>query len=397
MKREEQKRTSLLGKGSIKVLNVLIITLLFLFSSMFGEFSTINSCQGALKIEGRLSVEEGECFELMVAKDNTAYIFTYHKQGNYIEFVDLTNKSNPRRIGRYNVPDRGYVRAMEIHNGILYVLSDRHNETSYTSFFQLIDVTNLTKPSVIGEYQEINMSLTIDIVLYQDYIYLNADKKLLILNQRNKSSIKLVKELPLQAAFIDESDGILYLLNKTLQAFDLTKPEQPSLIGELNNSRLYRMGLKVKGGIVYTLHWWNGIMAVDFKDPERPRIIDKYRFPQRDFDGGGTIFELAISNDYLFASGADTFAFNIRNPHAILRVSKSKAGGLSIAIANEKIIAVHWNYLVVLSLHDQTKYMIELGVSGGIIFCSSVAVVSISLNKKRKNKRRMKPPERKLI
>ena len=76
MKREEQKRTSLLGKGSIKVLNVLIITLLF--SSMFGEFSTINSCQGALKIEGRLSVEEGECFELMVAKDNTDYIFTYH-------------------------------------------------------------------------------------------------------------------------------------------------------------------------------------------------------------------------------------------------------------------------------------------------------------------------------
>jgi len=387
MKREEQKRTSLLGKGSIKVLNVLIITLLFLFSSMFGEFSTINSCQGALKIEGRLLGEEGEYFYLMTAQDNTAYIFTYHEEGNYILFTDLTNKSNPVRKGRYEGINEGHVRAMEIDNGILYVLIEKYNETSYSSFIQLIDVTNLTETSVIGEYQGINWSLTTNIVLYQDYIYLNAGKKVLILDQTNKSNLKLVNEMPLEAAFIDESDGILYLLNKTLQAFDLTNPEQPSMIGELNNSRLYRMGLKVKGGIVYTLHWWNGIMAVDFKYPERPRIIDKYRFPLRDFYGGGTIFELAISNDYLYASGAGIFAFSIRNPYFIRRVSKSEAGGPSIAINYEKIITVNYGYLAILSLHDQTKYMIELGVSGGIIFCSSIAVVSISLNKKRKKKK----------
>ena len=386
MKRIKQKNITPIQKGIFPNRKIWLFCLLLLLIPQMDYFSSISSCQGALNIEGHLEIEEGEYFNLMTAQENTAYISTFHEGGNYILFVDLTNKSNPERKGSYYGTQDDYIHAKEINKGILYILTYWYNETSSSSSIQLIDITNLTKPVLIGKYQGLNLTLTTNIALYQNYIYLNTANKVLILDQTNKSNLKLINEIPFDATFIDECEGMLYLMGKTLQAYALTNPREPNLIGELNVSKLYRMGMKANRGIVYTLHWWRGLMVVDFRNPSNPKIVDKYHFPQRDFDGGETIFELAISNDYLFASGADTFAFDVSNPYVIRRVSKSEAGGNSIVTIGEKIITVSSNYLVILSLHDRTKYMIELGVSGGIIFSSSIVVLSISLNKKRKTK-----------
>ena len=378
-------------KGSIKFEKTLLICSMLLFITITSEFSSISSCQGALEVEGTLHVIEGESFQQIITQENWAYLNVRNSTNEYIETVNISQRTNPERIGRFTFQPNSFVRKMRIKDNILYTLIFRRigTTTRYNCSLTLINITKPSSPTLIGEYIETNTSTSNDFVLYKNYSYICSDVYLKILDLTNKTDIKLVTEQQIASNFMEESEGILYLFSNTLQAYDLTNPEQPAMVGELNDSRIFNMGMinkamDVKGKYVYTV--FSGLLAADFNDPTTPLVIDEYTFPRRDLETY-LIEAITISGEYLFTCGADSYVFSIKNPSVIRRVAKSEVDGVSIWADEGEIFIVSWNDFHILTSNDQTKLIIGLSVSRGILLAVSVGVLLTLLVRKLKVKR----------
>jgi len=378
-------------KGSIKIGKTLLICSMLVIITITSEFSGISSCQGALEVEGTMHVLEGECFEQIITQEDWAYLNVRNSTNEYIETVNISQRTNPERIGRFTFQPNSFVRKMRIKDNILYTLIFRRigTTTRYNCSLTLINITKPSSPTLIGEYTETNTSSPNDFVLYKNYSYICSDVYLKILDLTNKTDIKLVTEQQIASNFMEESEGILYLFSNTLQAYDLTNPEQPAMVGELNDSRIFNMGMinkamDVKGKYVYTV--FSGLLAADFNDPTTPLVIDEYTFPRRDLETY-LIEAITISGEYLFTCGADSYVFSIKNPSVIRRVAKSEVDGVSIWADEGEIFIVSWNDFHILTSNDQTKLIIGLSVSRGILLAVSVGVLLTLLVRKLKVKR----------
>ena len=378
-------------KGSIKIGKTLLICSMLVIITITSEFSSIRSWEGALKVEGTMHVLEGECFEQIITQEDWAYLNVRNTSNEYIETINISQRTNPERIGRFTFQPNSFVRKMRIKDNILYTLIFRRigTTTRYNCSLTLINITKPSSPTLIGEYTETNTSTSNDFVLYKNYSYICTDSYLKILDLTNKTDIKLVTEQQIASNNMEESEGVLYLFRKTLQAYDLTNPEQPTIMGELNDSRIISTGMinkamDVKGKYVYTVY--SGLFAIDFSVPINPKIIDKYTFPRRDFDTY-LIEAITISGDYIFTCGSDSYAFSIRNPNIIRRVAKSEVDGVSIWADEGEIFIVSWNDFHILTFNDQTKLIIGLSVGRGILLAVSVSVLLTLLVRKLKVKR----------
>lgn len=391
MKRKKQKNISLTRKGSIKIGKTLLICLMLIIITIIGEFNCVSSCQGAFDVEGTLQVVEGESFQQIIAQEDQAYLNVRNSTNEYIEIINISHRTNPERIGRFTFQPISFVKKMRIRDNILYTLISRQigTTTRYNCSLTLINITKPSSLTLIGEYTETNTSIPNDFVLYQNYCYICTMAYLKILDLTNKTDIKLVTEWQISSNFMEESEGVLYLFSDKLQAYDLTNPEQPAILGELNDSRIINMGMinkamDVKGKYVYTVY--SGLLVTDFNDPITPLVIDEYAFPKRDLDTN-LIEAIVISGEYLFTCGADSYVFSIKSPSNIRRIAKSEVDGISIWADGEVILITSWNDLHILSFHDQTKLIVGLSVSGGILLVISLSTIILFQFKKQKMKK----------
>ena len=257
------------------------------------------------------------------------------------------------------------------------------------SFF-LLNITNPIAPWLISEYREENVSIPWDFALYKNHAFLSCYDRLKIIDFSNKSTPILVAEFSIPSHFVEVSENILYLLNEKIQAYNLTNPKQPALIGEYNDLGVNPMGIKVKEKFVYVVYSWDGLQVISFENFTNPSIADKYNFPKRDFDPGGIIEDIAISGENLFTTGPNLFSFDIKNPHSINRKNRVEieGRGMTLYVDEETIFVTTWNNVQIFTYHEQaTELIIGLSISGGIYLVTSLIVIFIVVLRKQKKKR----------
>jgi len=393
MRGEEQKSTSLTRKGCLKFVKTLLICSLLLFATATNKLACVETCEGIVEKVGSFPYTEGEYFCRVIVHNDCAYLFggIYPEEtgGNHSYFLDILNVSdltNPSKIGRYDLARYGFTHGVEIRDDILYAFTVWLTKTEAGFHLLLFNISDPISPWLMGDYGEEHI-IPWDFALYQNYAFFCSDDTLKIVDCTNKSAPTLAAEQPYPAYFIEISEDILYLLHSRFQAYNLSNPEQPTLIGNYTGKgKRAPVSMAVKDKYVYTGYCWEGLLAVDFTDPTNPKRAAKYSFPWRDFNSGGMIEEIAILDDYLFTCGSELFLFKIKNPNFIRRMDKIDiyGGGVTLFIGEKAIFVISY-YLEIFTFQKPIDYLlIGLSIGGGMVMIGVIGTILIFYKRKKK-------------
>ena len=393
MRGEEQKSTSLTRKGCLKFVKTLLICSLLLFATATNKLACVETCEGIVEKVGSFPYTEGEYFCRVIVHNDCAYLFggIYPEEtgGNHSYFLDILNVSdltNPSKIGRYDLARYGFTHGVEIRDDILYAFTVWLTKTEAGFHLLLFNISDPISPWLMGNYGEEHI-IPWDFALYQNYAFFCSDDTLKIVDCTNKSAPTLAAEQPYPAYFIEISEDILYLLHSSFQAYNLSNPEQPTLIGNYTGKgKRAPVSMAVKDKYIYTGYCWEGLLAVDFTDPTKPKRVAKYSFPRRDFNSGGEIEAIAISGEYLFTCGSELFVFKIKNSNFIWRRDANNIGfGIDLFVEESTIFVISAIGLGIFSFQKQADYLvIGLSIGGGMVVIGVIGTILIFYKRKKK-------------
>jgi len=303
-----------------------------------------------------------------------------------VSFYDISDPENPHINNTYPI-DLGFrLVGLEICNNIGFVAGYRRikiNDYNF-SFDGTLKILNLTDTTntIIGEYyneklvQDImikdNLSVIVDNNIWDEYNnnkdYLNGFEIIDISNLTNPIRLSewQGKCKPVRAKIIG---NYLYLTtyDRGLLVFDINDPTIPILVNEYKKYTSF-------SGMFYDETWLyvtfdKGLYILDVTDPLNIEKIGKKRIY---FEGNGEFGEVIVENDLAYASrssefyGREIFVFDVSDPN-----NPEKLFPLGIKIG-----------------FKTTNFLIMFSVFGGIsIVIITVIVVSIVVVRKKRKKR----------
>jgi hypothetical protein len=245
--------------------------------SFFSETGRLN-----MNLVGRWA--NGMCYTVALMGDTA-----FFGNGGYLEIVDFSIPSAPVQIGRTTLPDFVYDIA----------LSDSFACISTFRSICVVDVSDLTHPSLVGSYQTgigtLNRGLDAD----YPYVYVTGDQlSLRVINISNPTNPILVGsyDTPNHARDVVVQDGFAYLANREggLRILSVSNPRNPIEIG-VYSSVFSTYDVTVAGNYAYLADSWDGLRIIDITTPVNPVEIGRY-------DTKGTVLGVMVQGDYAYVA-----------------------------------------------------------------------------------------------
>ncbi|MHA1354592.1 MAG: LVIVD repeat-containing protein [Candidatus Heimdallarchaeota archaeon] len=253
-----------------------------------------------------------------------------------VSFYDISNPENPHINNTYPIDlDLRYKTDFEIKNKIGFIAGynrTKINDYNFT-FDGSLKILNLTDTTntIIGEYyneklvQDImikdNLSVIVDYNVWDEYFgnkdYINGFEIIDISNLTNPIRLSewQSKCKPSRAKIIN---NYLFLttFDRGLLVFDINDPTNPILVNEYKTHRSFR-GIFYDENFLYVT-FEKGLFILDITDPLNIKKIGKKRIY---FEGNGGFGEVIVENNLAYVSrssefsGREIFVFDISEPN----------------------------------------------------------------------------------
>lgn len=261
----------------------------------FTEFDTKRFCTLDVQDPTNLislanySVTDGHDFEI---KDNIAYLSTWEYG---IEAVDISDPSNPTKIGEYISDSISHLEVIED-----YIYASKHNTSG--SYYEIVDISDPTQPEKVKEFCE---------------------------GQGAKP-------------FIDGDLAFFCVRNLThpqihFRVYDISNPRNPELISDYSSSaEIYAYDIYVENNLAFYALADNGLLIMDYSDIANPTEVHTY-------ENGNDIWRLYVEKDILIMSNdiAGMKMLDITNKTNPIEVASFDDGGSSYSFAlKENILFV---------------------------------------------------------
>jgi len=261
----------------------------------FTEFDTKRFC--TLNVEdptkpislANYSVTDGHDFEI---KENIAFLSTWEYG---IEVVDISNPSNPTKIGEYISESVSHLKVVE---DIIY--ASKHNTSG--SFYEIIDISDPTQPEKVKEFCEGQGAKP----------FLRGNLAYFCVRDLTHSQIHF-------------------------RVYDINNPANPELISEYTSSaEIYAYDIYVENDFAYYALANNGFLILDYSDIANPVEVHTY-------ENGNDIWRLYVEGDIMIVSNdyAGMKILDITNKTNPIEVASFNDGGSSYSfVIKDRLIFV---------------------------------------------------------
>lgn len=247
----------------------------------------------------------------VVVQGDYAYI-TSTTNGSELYTVDISDKSNPRRVRTYDAPGNGDGRTLWIDNDRLYMT---RNYGSNTAQYELLifSLSNPSNPSLLGGLNIENTCT--DVVVGGNYAYLacsDTSREFQVIDVSNPGDMSLSRRYALNlpgssagwaliidgdTVFVGRNDGMIYSIN-------ITNPQSPSLISSYSFGGVVNK-MVVIGDSILAAAGGNSsqeIQFIDISDTSSMSLISSVDVPGGNYSPGGIYYDQ--SRDKIFTAGA---------------------------------------------------------------------------------------------
>jgi hypothetical protein len=217
----------------------------------------------------------------------------YFSKSSAIEILDVSDPALPACLGEVNVIN---TIAMDVQGDYAYVLE--HNDDPDLQQLHLIDVSDVSNPSIINSITIIDYVNDIDVVGNYAYVA-NFSRGLRIYDISNPYTMGEVGyyDSPYWSFGVTVVDNHAYLSeDQGLSIIDVTNPFAPTLISFYETpGASYAFNCVAFGGNAYVANQSNGIVMLELIDPSLPKLLSIYDTP----DSVGYVVE---ANGLIFAT-----------------------------------------------------------------------------------------------
>lgn len=393
MKKRDQREFHAIKKGNLSIKKSMIICSLLIIVILTSEINFVSVTEAKITEEAIIDTALGETSFRMIIDNQKAYLLITsgtedpYIYNQYIDIYSLEQKQNPVKLGRYHFDQVDQVFRIKVRDQFLYALS-MVNASVQTLAISIINITNPSHLWEVGRYQEANVSSPWDFTVYKDYCYINSLNETKIIKLTNKTNPMLVKNYPQPAYFIEIENDLMYTINSTLKVFNLTDPENPTFLGELQKGcggKMSLMSVDIHDDYFYAGFLYGGLCSYSIKDPTNPVVWGDYSFPKYEESCSGQIQDIVAVGNRLFACGHGLYVFGIGIPLWIRRITHKniQASATEIAEENSYLFINTWDNIRIFSYKDYT-IIIVLGITIEII--PVVIFLSIRYRKQKKKK-----------
>lgn len=236
--------------------------------------------------------------EDIVVQNGKAYVVSQR----VMDIVDISNPTNPTRLGRYD--DWGL--GIDVVDNIAYVAGNG---------LQLIDVSNPADPTLIGKYEM----------------------------EGNAYDVVVVGNIAYVASEHDSEDDYY----SSMDVVDVSNPAAPTLIGRYKTKGYGAHGVFVAGNIAYVVDEGNGLLLLDVSNPAVPRLIASY-------DTDDTYDVVVMGNTAYVATDRGLKLLDVSNPNKpeLILSYGTPSRVRSVHVMNDLIYIVSSGGLQILRLSD---------------------------------------------
>ncbi|HUT82148.1 MAG TPA: hypothetical protein VMZ29_13180 [Candidatus Bathyarchaeia archaeon] len=239
----------------------------------------------------------------VVVEDNLCYI----SKSNYgFDILNVSSQEDPKLIFTFNHNENSSYWSdklfYEKEKQLLFLANSREG-------FAIIDVSNHSSVKLLYATNASDMGVS-DLYVCNNLLFLAQgglfSGGLTILNISNPLSPKVIYQISLndEVTALFCIGNLLYLstLFSLLKIYDISKPENPTKIGELPATLLFETHeLIVNNSIAYLARDANGLLAIDVSNSRKPRLLTIYRDLY-----AGISYDLSIKDKYIIlADGWD--------------------------------------------------------------------------------------------
>jgi len=226
------------------------------FVSQYNDLYSDNSISNALLTQEQdfSSHYGGSVYNVAVAGN-----YAYLGQGQDMLVIDITDSSNPLRVGRVTTP--ALVNNVAVSGNYAYVANGENG-------LVIVDIANKTMPTIKGNYSTDSAN---GVAVSGNYTYI-----------------------------ADGYNGLVIV--------DVSNPDAPSLKGTRNTAG-YSSSVILSGNYAYVADGYNGLVVIDVTNPENPTITGTC-------DTSGKALDIAISGNYTYIADNSTglVVINITEP-----------------------------------------------------------------------------------
>ena len=310
------------------------------FVSQYNDLYSDNSISNALVTQEQdfSSHYGGSVYNVAVA-GNYAYV----GQGQDMLVIDITDSSNPSRVGRVTTP--ALVNSVAVSGNYAYVANGENG-------LVIVDIANKTMPTIKGNYSTDSAN---GVAVSGNYAYV--------------------------------ADGY-----NGLQVVDVSNPDAPS-IEETCNTAGYSSSVILSGNYAYVADGADGLVVIDITNPANPTI-------EATCDTSGRALDIAISGNYTYIADNSTglVVINITEPASPTITGSVNISTTAIGVALSGnyayIVDGSASHLVVVDITNKTSptsvevyddtegYAYDVAVSGNYAYTafgrSGLAIVNIT-------------------
>lgn len=276
-------------------------------------------CMGTLISMSTCAACDDCCVHCCAVSGNYAYVGVLgHQCPTSLIVLDIANPRKPLEVGR-----------MEI-NFSKIALSGNYAYLTYTGKLTVVDITDPTSPTSIGNYDISGCPM--DIVVSGNYAYVVTYTNGLEIIDISKPAS------PIRAGKYSEgpdpegvavSGDYAYIANRGdgLVIIDISNPSMPMRIGSYDTEGI-AWDVAISGNHAYVADWDNGIVIVDVTNPTTPKRVGHY-----DVDYAWSV---AVSGNYMYYANMPDDGFeivDITDPTSPTPVGNCRVFGDGVAVS----------------------------------------------------------------
>jgi hypothetical protein len=251
-----------------------------------------------MELVGSINLGNDINAENILIAEGFAYI-TSRRKG--LSIVDCNDTSHPVLISEFdefNPP--GGISDISIRGGYLFAVGGK-------SGMAIVDIANPKMPTIAGTLALDGYSVSVDVD--ESYAYIGSDgiKIVDVSDPRIPVLIGNVKERAIGYAWdLAVSGDFAYLaanMSHIIQVVDISDPSSPQLRGKVaNTSANAARGVTISGSIAYVAIESDGLNAFDITDPDNPVLVGNVKTSGAIYEVAATDFRAAVpdSRDGLY-------------------------------------------------------------------------------------------------
>ncbi|MBD3191913.1 MAG: hypothetical protein GF308_14795 [Candidatus Heimdallarchaeota archaeon] len=334
-------------------------------------------------------------------RESLAYLF----KSVSLAVWDVSQPKHPVPLGKYEEPNH-YFRDFHVSKANKHLGGVIIQQENGSEVLALFNLTNPRQPVKLAEYQS-NGTYLYDFVFYYDYLYLSTYEGTEIISVTNPRQPVQVANISSVNIYRIQGNFAYGLAEEKLVVLNLVQPEEPKIIGEINREHTYMVDMAVTRKYAVLVYQRGIVEIFTINDPKNPSFVGEYVYPDWEFDPGGIIRGVEVTQEQAFVFGLALSVFEISDPTNIKRIKRKRPPcgshiytDLSISEGYLYLMSIYSFSLEIFALVDRTiiwQYL-GIGVAVGIALASpGIIVLTIKIRRKKKERKKQKNKKKKVI